>query len=81
MKIKTFYLSSDGFISRHKMRGKMMAGFGILWENQYIIAHTTHGNEHWFVFEDVKVGAHTPNILITLPKGEQILKIDIVTKA
>jgi len=80
MKYKTFYLSIDGKVSRHKMRGTMMAGFGMLWEDQVIEAKTHEGKTFIFVFEDVKVGSHEASTLVTLEAGDFIDRIDVVTK-
>lgn len=79
MKYKTFYLSTDGMVSRHKMRNRLLAGFGMLWEDQVIEATTHKGYKLTFVFEDVKVGSHEPQILITLSDDDFIERADIVT--
>jgi len=77
--MKKFYLSKDGMVSRHKMRETELAGFGILHPDQIIIAYTSDGKKHNISYFDVKVGAHTPNVLMTLTDAT-IDKIDIKTE-
>jgi len=80
MKYKIFYISIDGKVSKHKMRSTMLAGFGMLWEDQVILAQTYNGKQYILVFEDVKVGGHEPNVALNLDPGDSIKKIDVVTK-
>lgn len=78
-KMKKFFLTTKCEVSKHKPNGKKLAGFGVLHESQFILAKTNKGTEHKIQYFDLKVGGHGLKEIISLPAGEEITKIDIIS--
>lgn len=88
---KIFYLTRDGRISQHRVRGAELAQCGILNPNQWIVVTTVRADEDWlgqkykvaglynFGYDELKLGGHAPKSLIPLGKGEIVANVDIKT--
>lgn len=76
--MKKFYLTNDGLISKHKIRDTKIVGFGIIHEDQFIVAYLSDGSKVHFSYPDIKVGGHVAKPIINL-NNKEINKVDIVT--
>jgi hypothetical protein len=81
---KEFWLTKEGEISKHKIRGANIIAHGILHPDQYLKIYTKsyyHNPDkvYTLVYEEIKVGTHQAKTALLLP-SEYIYKVDIITK-
>ena len=77
-KSKDFYLTSNGKVSKHKIRGSEIIGHGLIHDDQVLVVDTNKRIIKYF-YNEIKVGTHLQKDLVHLYEGEFIEKIEIIT--
>jgi len=76
--VKEFWLTKDGSISKHKIRGAEIVAHGIIQPDQILKIYTNNKKIHYITYEEMKVGTHQAKTALMLP-NDFIVKVDILT--